>query len=74
MDITRLRHRRGLFPCRTGGARLTPVEPGEHLAQLLVLLDQLLCKLTPQRSDLSIEVGHLIREGFRAGCDGKRLL
>ncbi len=43
----RLRRKRSVFPYGNGGRRLTRVEPGEHLAQLRVLLNELLCKLMP---------------------------
>ena len=62
IDVTGLRHRRSLFPYPNSSARLTRVEASEDLAQLRVLLDELLCKLTPQGSDFRIEVGHFIRE------------
>ena len=57
-----LRLGRSLSPIENGGLRLAHVEPGEHLAQLRVLLDELLCKLTSQRIDFRIEVGHFVDE------------
>ena len=73
LDICRFHHglrlRRSLPFSGIGSPRLARIEPGEHLAQLSVLLAELLCKLTPQRVDLSIKVGHFIHVGSRAGGD-----